>query len=144
MPRFPNSKLGSLPAKRPPTPLTAATNRHDWDAFATLGAGAAYLNHRQLSKPGVDTIADHLSSFRTMASLVPDFWVEQAEVLTQSPKGVVNHIITRGSSTDGVAIEIPLVAIILFDGDRLTCVKPFDADQRDQALARFEELNWSR
>ena len=32
----------------------------------------------------------------------------------------------------------------LFDGDRVTRVETFDADQRDQALARFEELNRSR
>ncbi|MGB9308385.1 MAG: regulator, partial [Mycobacterium sp.] len=123
--------------------LTQVTNRHDWDTFTTLGAGAAYVNHRQLSKPGVETIADHMSSFRTMASLVPDFWVEQAEVLTQSAIGVVTHVVVRGTSTDGVAIEIPLVAVMLFDGDRVTRVETFDADQRDQALARFEELSRS-
>jgi hypothetical protein len=82
-----------------------------------------------------------VSSFRTMASLVPDFWVEQAEVLTQSPIGVVHHVVVRGTSTDGVAIEIPLVALMLFDGDRVTRVETFDAAQRDQALARFEELS---
>jgi hypothetical protein len=124
--------------------LTDATNRHDWDALDTLWGDATYVNHRQLSKPDVETIGDHMSSFRTIASLVPDFWVEQAEVLMQSPIGVVTHVVTRGTSTDGVAIEIPLVAVILFDGDRLTRVETFDADQRDLALARFEELNPSR
>ena len=121
--------------------LTEATNRHDWDAFAALSEGAAYVNHRQLSSPGVETIADHMSSFRTMASLVPDFWVEQADVLAQSALGVVNHVVMRGTSTDGVAIEIPLVALILFDGDRVTRFETFDVDQRDRALARFEELS---
>ena len=48
--------------------LTEATNRHDWDAFATLSAGVMYVNHRQPSSPGVATIADHMSSIRTMAS----------------------------------------------------------------------------
>jgi ketosteroid isomerase-like protein len=124
--------------------LTEATNRHDWEALAALGAGAAYVNHRQLSKPGVETIADHMQSFRTMASLVPDFWVEQADVLTQSAMGVVTHVVMRGTSTDGVTIEIPLVALMFFDGDRVTRVETFDADQREQALARFDELNRSR
>ncbi|WP_442387489.1 BTAD domain-containing putative transcriptional regulator [Mycobacterium sp.] len=123
--------------------LTEATNRHDWDAFATLSAGATYVNHRQLSSPGVQTIADHMSSILTMASLVPDFWVEQAEVLTQSAMGVVSHVVLRGTSTDGVAIEIPLVMLILLDGGRVTRFEAFDADQRDSALARFEELNRS-
>jgi hypothetical protein len=50
----------------------------------------------------------------------------------------------RGTSTDGVAIEIPLVALMFFDGDRVTRVETFDADERDGALARFEELNRSR
>jgi hypothetical protein len=76
-----------------------------------------------------------------MASLVPDFWVEQADVLTQSAMGVVNHVVLRGTSTDGVAIEIPLVALILLDGDYVTRFETFDVDQRDLALARFEELS---
>jgi hypothetical protein len=120
--------------------LTEAINRHDWDAFATLGAGVTYVNHRQLSSPGVQTITDHMSSIRTMASLVPDLWVEQAEILTQSAMGLVNHVVLRGTSTDGVAIEIPYVVLILLDGDRVTRFETFDADQRDLALARFEEL----
>jgi len=123
--------------------LTATINRHDWEAFATLSDGAAYVNHRQLSSPGVETIADHMSSIRMMASLVPDFWVEQAEVLTQSAVGVVNHVVLRGTSTDGVAIEIPLVVLILLDGDRVTCIEAFDVAHRDLALARFEGLNRS-
>jgi hypothetical protein len=121
--------------------LTEAINRHDWDAFATLSAGATYVNHRQLSSPGVETIADYLSSIRMTASLVPDYWVELAAVLTHSAMGVVNHVVLRGTSTDGVAIEIPLVAVVLLDGDRVTRFEIFDADQRDLALARFEELS---
>jgi len=75
-----------------------------------------------------------------MASLVPDFWVEQADVLTESAMGVVNHVVLKGTSTDAVAIEIPLVALMLLDGDRVTRYETFDVDQRDVALARFEEL----
>jgi hypothetical protein len=75
-----------------------------------------------------------------MASLVPDFWVEQAEVLTQSAMGVVNHVVLRGTSTDGVAIEIPLVVLLLLDGDRVRRYETFDVNQRELALARFEEL----
>ncbi|MEB3979898.1 BTAD domain-containing putative transcriptional regulator [Mycobacterium sp. 663a-19] len=121
--------------------LTEATNRHDWDAFAALSAGATYVNHRQLSSPGVETIGDHMPSIQMMASLVPDFWVEQAEVLTQSAMGVVNHAVLRGTSTDGVAVAIPLVLLMIFDAERVTRYETFDADQRDLALARFEELN---
>jgi hypothetical protein len=64
--------------------LTETINRHDWDALATPSDGAAYVNHGQLSSPGVQTVADTMPSIRAMASLVPDFWVEVAEVLTQS------------------------------------------------------------
>src|SRR5262249_41557138 len=116
-------------------------NRHDWDAFATLSAGATYVNHRQLSSPGVHTIADHMPSVRTMASLVPDYWLELAEVLAQSAMGVVNQVMMRGTSTDGFAIEMPLVLLIQLDGDRVTRIETYDPDQRDSALARFEELN---
>jgi hypothetical protein len=30
---------------------------------------------------------------------------------------------------------------MFFDGDRVSRVETFDADQRDSALARFDELN---
>ena len=75
-----------------------------------------------------------------MASLVPDFWVEVAEVLTHSALGVVNYVVLRGTSTDGAAIEIPLISLILLDGDRVTRFETFDTHQRNLALARFEEL----
>ena len=121
--------------------LIEAVNSHDWDAFATLSAGATYVNHRQLSSPGVETIADHMPSIRTMASLVPDYWVELAEVLTHSSIGVVGDVVLRGTSTDGLAIEIPLVMLVVVDRDRVTGFEAFDPDHRDMALARFEELN---
>jgi hypothetical protein len=124
--------------------LTETINRHDWDAFATLSAGATYINHRQLSSPGVETISDHMSSIRTMASLVPNFWVEQADVLAHSAMGVVTHVVVRGTSTDGATIEIPLIQLALFEGDHVTHVEAFDPDQRRLALARFDELNRSR
>jgi hypothetical protein len=82
-----------------------------------------------------------MSSNRMMASLAPDYWVELAEVLTHSAMGAVNHMVVRGTSTDGLAIEIPFVALTLVDGDRVTRFEAFDPDQRDLALARFDELN---
>ncbi len=121
--------------------LTESLNRHDWDAFATLTDGAAYVNHRQLASPGADTTADYLSTIRMGASLVPDFWVELAEVHTHSAIGLVAHQVVKGTSTDGVAIELPLIQLILVDGDRVTRIEAFDPAQRDLALARFEELN---
>ena len=121
--------------------LNEAINRHDWDAFATRIAGATYVNHRQLAGPGAQTIADHMPSIRMLASLAPDYWVELAEILTQSATGLVDYEVLRGTSTDGVVIEIPVVVLILLDGDRVTRLEAFDPAQRDLALARFEELN---
>jgi hypothetical protein len=121
--------------------LNETVNRHDWDAIAIRFAGATIANRRQLANPDAGTIADHMSSLRTMASLVPNFWVEVAEVLKHSAKGVVTYSVSKGSSSDGVAIEIPVYAITLLDGDRVTHFEAFDADQRDLALSRFDELN---
>ena len=121
--------------------LIETVNRHDWDAFAALSDGATYVNHRQLSSPGVQTIADHMSSIRTMASLVPDYWVELAEVLTYSARGLVGDVFLRGTAADGLAIEIPLVMLLVVDRDRVTGFEAFDPDRRDSALARFEELS---
>ncbi len=78
-----------------------------------------------------------------MASLIPDIWAEIAEVVTNSPSGLLSHLVARGTSTEGVAIEVPVVVLALLDGDRMTHIELFDLAQRDAALARFEELSRS-
>jgi hypothetical protein len=120
--------------------VLAASNRHDWDAVSAANANATYVNHRQLPAGG-DTIADHMSSTRMMATLIPDLTVEPAQILTHSALGLVTSVVLRGTSTEGLAIEIPVVLLSLSDGDHLTRIELFDPDQRDLALARFDELN---
>lgn len=121
--------------------INATINRHDWDSVATLFAGAEYVNHRQLAGAVDGTIADWLSSMRTTASLVPDLWVELAEVLSRSAIGIVSRSALKGTSTDGAAIEIPFVTVMLLNGERVTRLEAFDEDQRDMALARLRELS---
>jgi hypothetical protein len=121
--------------------LTEAANRHDWDGVATRIAGATYVNHRQLATGEPDTIDDYLASIKMLASLVPDLRAELTEVLTYSAMGLVAHMVLKGSSTDGIPIEISIIQLTLLEGDRVTHVEAFDPEQRDMALARFEELN---
>jgi len=121
--------------------LNEIVNRDDWEAFATLNAEVTFVNHRQLSTPDVQTIADYLPSLRMAASLIPTHRVEHAEILTHSAAGLVVHVVATGMSAEGFAAELPVVALILLDGERVTHVENFDLDQRDLALARFEELN---
>jgi hypothetical protein len=121
--------------------LTEAANRHDWDAVATHIAGATYVNHRQLATGEPDTIVDYLSSIKMLASLVPDLRAELAEVLTYSGRGLVADMVLKGTSTDGIPIEISIVQLTLLEGNRVTHVEAFDPEQRDIALSRFEELN---
>jgi class 3 adenylate cyclase len=123
--------------------LNEAYSRHDWDALAALEAGATYVNHRQLASGDAETIVDHWSSIRALASLIPDLWIEAAEILTHSAAGLVTNIVVKGTTTESVAIELPAITLLLFDGDRLTHMEAFDLDQRDLALARFQELNAS-
>jgi hypothetical protein len=120
--------------------LVEITNRHDWDALAEANVDATHVNHRQLPAAG-DTIADHMTSTRMMASLIPDVWVEVASVLTHSATGAVTQMVVKGTSSDGVAIEVPVVTLAVLNDARLTRVEIFDPDQRELALARFEELN---
>jgi DNA-binding SARP family transcriptional activator len=120
-----------------------AANRHDWDSLAEITAGATFVDHRQLAAGGGDTIADHMPSIRTMASLVPDLWLELTEILAHSAYGVVTYLVAKGMSAEGIAIELPLVTIIVIDGERITHVEDFDPAQRDLALARFEEIGRS-
>jgi hypothetical protein len=121
--------------------INATINRHDWDAAATHFAGAGYVDHRQPAHAVSGTIADRLSSMQTTGSLVPDLRVELAEVLARSAIGIVGRLTLKGTGTDGAAIEIPLVALVLVDGERVTRLEVFDEDQRDMALARLQELN---
>jgi hypothetical protein len=120
--------------------VNEAYNRHDWNAVATHEADATYVNHRQLASGVSETIADHWRSMRALESLIPDLWVEGPEILTHSATGVVNAVVVKGTTTEGAAIELPAVILLLFDGLRVTRMEAFDPDQRDKALARFEEL----
>jgi hypothetical protein len=47
----------------------------------------------------------------------------------------------KGTSTDGAAIEVSFVVIVVLRGERVTRLEAFDDDQRDLALARLQELN---
>jgi hypothetical protein len=115
-------------------------NRHDWDAMASRESGATYVNHRLLAGDA-ETIGDHWSSYRTLASLVPDIRVEPAEILTHSAIGLVSNLVVKGTTAEGARIELPAITLVLFDGTRVMRMEAFDVDQRDLALTRFEELN---
>jgi class 3 adenylate cyclase len=114
-------------------------NRHDWDAVIASLAGATYINHRQLGSG--ETVADFATSVTMIASLIPNVWVEPAEILKCSAAGAVGDLLAKGTSSDGIEVEIPMLLLGLFDRDRLTRFELFDPDQRELALARFEELS---
>lgn len=120
--------------------FTEAANRHEWDELAARHAGATYTNHRQL-RSGADTVADDISSLRMLTSLVPDLRFEATEFLRLSARGAVIQTVAKGISTEDVPIELPLVVLMLIDGDRVTHAETFDLNQREQALARFDELS---
>jgi hypothetical protein len=121
--------------------INATVNRHDWDAVATHFAGAEYVDHRQLAHMVNDTIDDWLTSLQTTGSLVPNLWVELAEVLARSAIGIVGRMALKGTSIDGAAIEIPFVVLMLLHCERVTRLEAFDEDQRELALARLQEFN---
>lgn len=66
-----------------------------------------------------------------------------AEVLAHSASVAVTHLIVKGTSTDGVEIELPIFVLNVHDGEHVTHMETFDVDQRDMAVARFEELGRS-
>lgn len=113
------------------------TNRHEWDALTAVCAGATYINHRQLGS----TPADYITSIRTLASLAPDLSIESAEILAHSAIGVATQVVVEGTSAEGLAMEVPFLLINLWRGDHVTHIEAFDPDDRDRALARFDELS---
>ena len=116
--------------------LNEITNRHDWDALELMCGDAAYFNHRLLG----DRDAGFMSSMRMMASLVPDVWVVPAEILAFSAAGMLSCMVLNGTSTDGLAVEVPFLHINLLDGGRSRHIETFDPDKRAEAVARFEDL----
>ncbi|MGV0794920.1 hypothetical protein [Mycolicibacterium sp. XJ1819] len=66
--------------------------------------------------------------------------IELAEILAHCAAGLVAQVFLTGSPDDGFAAELPVVALFLFDGKRVTHVENFEFDQRDQALTRFREI----
>jgi hypothetical protein len=114
-------------------------NRHDWDTYRASLAHATGVNHRQLATG--TTVADFIKSVDMGASLIPNFWVEPTNILRYSASGVVGDLLLKGTSSDGVEVEIPMLMLGVFDGDLPTHFELFDPDQRDLALARFDELS---
>jgi hypothetical protein len=121
--------------------INATINRHDWDAVAQHFVGAEYVNHRQPAHAVNGTIADWLSSLQTTGSLVPNLWVELAEVLARCAIGIVGRMALKGTSTDGAAIETPFVVLMLLRGEHVTRLEAFDGDQCELALTRLQEFN---
>jgi hypothetical protein len=119
--------------------LLQELNRHDWDAYSTSLADATYVTHRQLGTG--ETSADFIASVKAVASLIPNVWVEPSKILRHSTSGVVGDVVAKGTSRDGGEIEIPMLMLGVFDGDRLAHFEMFEPNQRDLALARFQELN---
>lgn len=123
--------------------LFEAANRRDWEAvLAAHSADATFINHRQLTT-GRDTIADYWSSIRAFADLVPDMRFELAGVLSQTSTGVVCDIVVAGTSSDGLTVELPLVAVLRLDEGHVTHIENFEPAERKRALERFEQLNAS-
>ena len=118
----------------------AIMNRQDWDGLASVFTGAIYVNHRQLGDEGGGTAHDFMTSVRAIAALVPDLHTELSEILRYSSDALLVRTVVKGTSADGTPVEIPIDAIDQFDGDRVIRVELFDPDQRQLALARFDEL----
>ena len=121
--------------------LGEAVNRDGWEPFAVRNADATFINHRQLATPSVKTVGDHLPSMQETASLLPTYRVEMADIPAHSASGLVILMIHKGVSKDGFAIEVPVIALVLLSGDRVTHVENFDLGDRGAAMARFEELS---
>lgn len=115
-------------------------NRHDWETFTTYLRDATYVSHRQLGIDDAD-ISDYLLSVQMWVSLIPDLRTEAAEVLAHSAIGGVVSAVLKGTSTNGTVVEIPSIVLALNDGDRVTHLETYDPEQRDMALARFDELS---
>ncbi|MGQ9406667.1 BTAD domain-containing putative transcriptional regulator [Mycolicibacterium gilvum] len=121
-----------------------AYNRHDWDAVAVLEGGACYVNHRQLATEEPETIGDHWRSIRALAELIPDMRIAHAEIYAHSATGLLGHVVVIDADTEGAAIELPAITLVIFDGSRVRHMEAFDLDQYDRALARFAELKSAR
>ncbi len=103
-----------------------------------MSEGATYVNHRQLGTAD----ADFLSSVQAMASLVPDLWIEPAEIAVAFG-GRLRH--AAGAQGDDERRPRCRVAVHHCSPSSTTVssntIETFDSHERDAALARFNELN---
>jgi hypothetical protein len=109
-------------------------NRHE--AGPILGS-LTYVDHRRVSFGS----GDFGRAVEELWALVPDARYRVTEVHALDAHGTVASLVMKGTSTDGGAVELPTVIIALCEDERATHIEAFDPDQRDAALARFQEFS---
>lgn len=125
--------------------LLAASNSRDWDAIRTLLAEDVVINdHRRtgLGEIGADpwVLGNQDLTTRLSASLRTDFTRE----IALAPTLALVEASSTGTLEDGGAFELPVLALVARRDDQITRIELFEVDQRDQALALFEELSAER
>jgi class 3 adenylate cyclase len=124
--------------------VEAALGSFDVDRFATTWAPAIeYVDHRTLGLGSATGAAAVGRLLRSMLHVADAITTRFDDVLVLRSDGLVLQRTTRGSLREGGGdFERRLLQLWLFGADGLVRrIEWFDADRRDDALARFEALS---
>jgi DNA-binding SARP family transcriptional activator len=127
----------------------AAAQAHTWSAV--MGVFAALNRHEQPSlttdsvcvdrRPLVPIEAVDLATWiRGVWDLTPDLRSHIETVHRLSNFGAVVAQAAHGTSQEGFGAEWRLIAVLMFEGDRISRLEVFDEADVDAAIARFDEL----
>ncbi|WP_156751283.1 nuclear transport factor 2 family protein [Mycobacterium sp. 1245111.1] len=116
------------------TSLYATVNRHELPAMTT---DSVVIDHRSLIS--IETV-DMAAFFGAVWELTRQVSMRVEAAHRLNSLGAVVTLVVRGTSEEGSEVEWRLVAIVIFEGDRLSRSEVFDEADLGGALARFEEL----
>jgi len=120
--------------------LQAAFGSADWDEFKKYVTDDIIdVDHRAASFDETRGAAAHIEKIRSISGLA------KAVVLGRSTdrineRGLASLVEVRGITADGAEIEIAFWSVWIVDEGKVTRVERFPSDEKDAALARFDEL----
>ena len=123
-------------------PIVAFIRAHalrDWSAFRSLADNLVLTDHRPASL-GRMNAEDMIQSQESLVELVPDFRFRVVAVDGLSKTAALVRMSNPGTDPEGNPVEFPFNGLVTVRNDRIAALDVFPVEDRDGAIARFEEL----
>ncbi len=124
--------------------LISAVNTQDWEAMRTLLAEDVVISDHRRTGSGDIAVDPFVVGSQNLTGITGSFRVDMVRDIALAPTLALVEALSSGASEEGGDFEIPSLAVVACREDRLTRIELFEIDQREQALALFDELNDQR